>query len=121
MSRLVTEDDIVSTERSFWKQTGMGLCESSKGTEACFCLVPVRFQAVKSLNSRVIVQPEDKVALICLLESTTSVHLPRDVVPCDKFLLYCDYMNVVSTKMDLALRKKEDFSFISLSVAFEDL
>lgn len=81
----------------------------------------VHFQAVQSLNSRVIVQPEDKVALICLLESTTSIQLPRDVVPCDKFLLYCDYMNVVSTKMDLAFRKKEDFSFISLSVAFEDL
>lgn len=81
----------------------------------------VHFQAVKSLNSRVMVQPEDKVALICLLESTTSVHLPRDMVPCDKFLLYCDYMNVVSTKMDLALRKKEDFSLISLSVAFEYL
>lgn len=67
------------------------------------------------------VQPEDKVALACLLESTTSVHLPRDVVPCDKFLLYYNYTNVVSTKMDLALWKKEESSFISLSVAFEDL
>lgn len=39
VSRLVTEDDIVSAERCFWEQTGMGLCESSEGTEAC-CLFP---------------------------------------------------------------------------------
>ena len=36
-----------------------------------------------------------------------------------KFLLYCNYTNVVSTKMDLALRKKEESSFISLSVALK--
>lgn len=59
------------------------------------------------------VQPEDKVAIACLLEST-SVHLPRDVVPCDEFLLYYNYMNVVSIKMDLALRKKSPPLFLFL-------
>ena len=33
------------------------------------------------------VQPEGKVALACLLESTTSVHLPRDVVPCEVLIV----------------------------------
>lgn len=114
MSRLVTEDDIVSAGDASGNRLVWGSVSHLR-EQAAVC-----FQAVKSLT----VEgdgPARGQGCHCLSSGiNNSIHLPRDVVPCDEFLLYYNYMNVVSIKMDLALRKKSASTF-SLSVAFEDL